>query len=177
MKFLTSPYFYVPVIGLIILCIYGYNKLGWFKAVTIPNAAKPNPSDCAGGRINAREKGDIVAGKPQCTKPTYAIADSKINEMCFTADQLGVSEGQNIPLQVWVKTGFFDIFPTLWYFNYQSMDKYCYIDKPELATCMEFFPSNPSVGDEFIKCNNHYFWGGEKWFLDYTKQKPLGGEY
>lgn len=160
-SFFSNPITITVIILISIgIVLIGYKKWGWFQAININKGTSPNPNDCAG----ARYSGDIIAGRPACTKPTYSWNSPEIKEVCFTYDKLGVSAGEDIPEKKWIRKGFFDLFPTEYFLNRQSVDKYCYINNADLfATCLEEFPENPKSGDRFIKCNQHYIFLDNAW--------------
>lgn len=151
----------VIIIVLAIIIINRKSISNWWNSIKLSDSSSANPADCGGSRTDAREADDIIAGRPQCTKPTFSWNNPKVNEVCFTYDKLGVSAGENIPLRKWIRKGFFDIFPTEYFFNKQVNDKYCYVNDADIyATCLEEFPKNPKVGDKFIKCDQYYtYWG------------------
>lgn len=108
----------IAVVAIAYLAYKWYVNNGFHKVF---GGTQPTAEDiaCASGGGGGR----MIIGS--CTKPFVYPIPRGTSQKCFTSEQLGLGEGDSGPAIVTDLNGF----GTKWYFNYQSGDRFCYVNK------------------------------------------------
>lgn len=115
----------ILVLSIVVAAYFGIKWLQNRNAKKVSGGAEPGADEklCASGGSNLK----TIIGS--CTKPLFITTGLDVKEKCFTSASLNLDEG-DLP---WPEVVDANGFGKRWYFNYQSGDKFCYVDKQVLA--------------------------------------------
>ena|SRR3990172_5152443 len=110
----------LTVLLVIVLLYVAYKLIARSGSNKVKGGSPPNAEDiaCASGTPIGRIVGS-------CTRPKVYPIRSPIREKCFTSEELNVAEGEEGPSKVTDNNGW----GTTWFLNYQSGDRFCYVNR------------------------------------------------